>query len=540
VPNEFRSLVARRSDGATPIWSQTVPERIGEAIYGDLVPIAAAAGTHLAVETIDSSNGQGRAYVFTSRGGRVFATQPLRTVGSGQGMLSALDVNGDRSDDIMFHLASVLHVYSGVDGSILARGLSSYPHMPVGVAGSADPVSVITASANIPVEGVSFPTHEGMMFPRRIESHWATSASAFPAGSFYPCYGAVVQCPDGLRFASSISTTPRFVMLNAATGAVIHDFMLSNGRTYPNEMALRAAVSVPGLLGNVSASRAIDGTRPAFVVGSTDGHLYAVDACAATPTLVWQMNFRAPVGEAIFADPDGDGSDEIIVSSADGLLHLIDTEAFAAPMYVHEIDPPRVTSEDVDEVRGLTLSATWAEVPGATAYEWALYTALGTAVSQREDASTEPFVRTTERRATWGLGLTSGTRYFFAVRAIGPGGSSSVETLSDGVRFVRETPFVDAATDTGAPDGTTLDIGSSDAPVVTADAAISIDALDATPSDAAVVAPPNSAAESGGCGCRAQGTTPAPRFFAWSLLALVCTGRRRSRNLALMGRKEPL
>jgi hypothetical protein len=305
----------------------------------------------------------------------------------------------------------------------------------------------------------------------------------------------------------------------------VFDVPLAQGRAFESEIELRASVAAPGLLTNVNATPSITGSAtmtPAFVVGSSEGYLYALDACSATPNVRWAMNFRAPVGEAIFADTDADGTDEIVVSSADGFLHGIDTETFPAPSFVNDTDPPRVPAMDVDERVGTSLEAVWAPVMGATAYEWALFTASGSPVSRGVRPEDGPFIRTTNTAAFWNEGLVDGTRYLFAVRAIGAGGVASVETLSDGVRFVRGSTAVDAGSD-ASDDASVTDTG------VASDAGV--------PSDAASMDAANDAggggSSPGGCGCRVPSRSapnaPAAALTALAALAAIATARSRRR-----------
>jgi MYXO-CTERM domain-containing protein len=528
IPAQNTTVNARRADGVSSIFSRTVPDTSSESLFGDVVPLAGPGGQRFAVVATNASDGTSRAYVLSGRGDRLFATPPTRYAGSGLGYLSAYDINGDGRDDFMFEQASVLYLVDGANGAALGRGLSTYPQMNVIVAGRAGATQWITGGAYARVEGIRL-DRDAMMNYVPV-AQWSWSNSTYPAGSPYNCFGAVVQCPDGLRYAQALSTSPRLVVTNATTGAVIFDVALAQGRAFANESELRTAVAAPGLLTNVNATPSITGSSirtPAFVVGSSEGFLYAIDACAPSPNVRWAMNFRAPVGEAIFADTDADGSDEIIVSSADGFLHGIDTELFPAPAFVYEIDPPRVVSMDVDERMGSSLEAMWAAVPGAVAYEWALFTATGSPVSRGARPEDGPFIRTTDTTAFWNEGLVDQTRYFFAVRAIGPGGVASVETLSNGVRFIRANAVTDAGSEAGTEDG-----GSQDATVIDTGAVTDSGVMDrdASATDASATMDSSHDASmgsmSGGCGCRVTAPThgPSRKTAQYSVLAMVALG----------------
>jgi MYXO-CTERM domain-containing protein len=273
-----------------------------------------------------------------------------------------------------------------------------------------------------------------------------------------------------------------------------------------------------GALGDVTAVASLTGVggTSAFLVGGSDGYLYAIDACSTAPTLLWSLDFRAPVGQAVFADYDGDGDEEIVVDAADGFVYGVDTERFPAPTWVFDTDPRNgITDADVDEVRGTLLGAAWADVPGATGYEWALFTAGGTAITRRTGDPGNPFIPVAATSTTVTVdstdGLVNGTRYFFAVRAIGPGGSSA-EALSDGVLYT-ETH--------GGPEPDAGDAGGS---VDAADSAAPMDASDAGGVDAG-------GGPGSGCACRtaAQGSgrDATHRVFAFLVLAVVIGLRRR-------------
>ena len=180
------------------------------------------------------------------------------------------------------------------------------------------------------------------------------------------------------------------------------------------------------------------------VIGSSDGWLYAVDPCAGT--LDFAVPFGAPVGATAFADTDGDGNDELMVSVADGYLYGLKNAPLGGPGVVRDLDPQTASGDDVDEVITRdTLSASWDPVPGATSYEVAIAHADGGYVFyppwQPVDATS--FTRT-------GLVLEDGALYVVSVRAVSAAGRSP-DILSDGVLVHRlADPAVDAGV--GAPD----------------------------------------------------------------------------------------
>jgi len=239
---------------------------------------------------------------------------------------------------------------------------------------------------------------------------------------------------------------------NAATGALVREVVLAEGNLYGTVDDAVADGKRPGFLGNVTIKEDLTGLNDTgAVVGSSDGYLYAVEPC--TGSLLWSMNFRFPVGEAIFADTDDDGIDEIVVTVADGYLYGVDREMFPAPGWVHDTDPPSgVTDEDVDSIETQdTLYAAWEPVPLATSYEYGILTASGNFITVPNFINVGPDISV----ESTGLGLMLGGRYYFAVRAIGPGGSSS-EAVSDGVTIVDETDptiTINSFPDPFSPDG---------------------------------------------------------------------------------------
>jgi hypothetical protein len=298
--------------------------------------------------------------------------------------------------------------------------------------------------------------------PYQFTSRWMSW------GGLIHCGGAVVQCPDGLRFSTAGFASANYGIVDVESGATRASGVLAGGRAFATLDAARAVGANVGVLGHVTATRALDGTTPAFLVGSTDGYLYAIDACAPALSVLWAMDFDAPVGEAVFADTDGDGEDEIVVEAADGFLYGIDTERAASPAWVYDTDPAAgFPDTDVDEVHGRELHALWSEVPGATGYEWALFTVRGDPVTERPGDPRNPFIPAGpgERRAVVRDRLVSGSRYVFAVRALTAQGTSA-ETVSDGVRiFFDEVPpdaGVDGGAETGRLDGGHMDAGTSE------------------------------------------------------------------------------
>jgi len=216
------------------------------------------------------------------------------------------------------------------------------------------------------------------------------------------------------------------------------------------------------------------------MVGSGDGWLYAYQPCTGTLEFVYRIG--APVGSPIFADTNGDGNDEILVSAADGYLYALRDLAIASPGYVWDTDPDHgITDRDVNAITTRDhLSARWRDVPGAVSYEVTVVNLDGDYLTDPAWTDVGNVVETT----LTGLPLEDGSAYRFSVRAVGSEGRS-VDTVSDGV--VVRFPI----------------------------------AGDAGPGDAGPSSTP-----SGGCGCRA-GVDARDLLGALLLLCVVLAGLRR-------------
>jgi MYXO-CTERM domain-containing protein len=503
VATQGDGIEGRRPDGTTTVFRvPTLSTR--QAFNGDVVPLRSTSGsTRYAAPIVDRSNGEGTV-VAVADGAVAWLSAPIVVAGSGFGYLGVDDSDGDGRDDALISMQSQLRLLSGATGALLASGLPIYAIGPVNVRGRAGAVTIIGSGSYSPPSGAVIPRP-----PTAITSVWS-----LPAGTRSTrILGAVVQCPSGLVFADVDYGGAHLLMASAETGALRGDLVLAGGRLFANDAALAATNVNSGLLGNVTATAHLWGDQPAFLVGGTDGYLYAVDPCAAAPRLLWALNLRSSVGEAIFADTDGDHEDELLVEAADGFLYGIDTERFPAPAFVNDIDPAGSGTDDVDETRGSGLAVAWAAVPGATLYEWAVFTVGGTAISRSPTDPANPFttVDAATRSVSFGAGLTTNRRYFFAVRAIGPSGTST-EVTSDGTLFVRAVAALP-------------DAGFVDASVATADVP-----PDVRPTDSGPLPLPQ------GCGCRVGSTRRANGIDAFAfLVGLALIGRRR--RTALLPRR---
>jgi MYXO-CTERM domain-containing protein len=516
--DSLHAIEARRGDGTSVIWHTDVTSPTSlEQLLPDVVSLAGTTGgTRFIVSTSDNGLGQRRAYGLSTTGMQLFVTDPVMYTSGGG--LSVLDVDGDGRDDALLPMGP-LRAVSGASGAMLATPgpwAAGVAIVTRGLPGAGTMDFVFSGGGSGAAAGYAI-TATGSSPAYAFSQRWTLPDSARPQVN---CRGAIVQCADGARFATVQFSTAHFVAADVATGTIRLDTYLAGGALYASDADAAAAGALIGVLGNVTGTATLDAAQPAFLVGSTDGHLYALDACSTTPRLLWALDFRSPVGEAIFTDTDGDGEDEIVVSVADGYLYGIDTLRFEAPAWVREVDPAGADPDaDVDDYVGSALTVRWAEVTGTTGYDYALFTAGGTPVTRNPSAPSDPFIRVgaTVTSAEVLDGLTDGARYYFAVRAVGPAGSS-VEALSDGVTFHRQSIGDAGVQDTGV----TSDVVSQDAGLdARADAAGDGAAHDA-----------GGAGSEGNCACTAAGATGTSRWWGWIAVAGLALARRRRRTMA--------
>jgi len=328
------------------------------------------------------------------------------------------DWNGDGRDDVLVAVNSA-RVYSGPTGAVLADsgGFLAY-FMPL--------------LADVSSDGVPEVTLQGGLYGARTMAHdLEATLWQGPEDRPYP-YGALATCPGSSKLVEgSLASTARLSIttMGGATGGARSTLVLAEGHAFPDEAAAEASGARLGQLGDVavSANLAGDGS-PTALVGSTDGFLYAVEAC--TGALRWSHRFEAPVGAPILSDTDGDGLEDIVVSVGDGYLYGLRHEQLPAPGFVWDVDLEHgLDMDDLDEIETAgSLHAIWSPVAGATSYELAVVGAAGTYLTTPAwiDVGANTSVSIGE------LPLENGAKYYVGVRAIGPAGRSP-DRPSDGV-----------------------------------------------------------------------------------------------------------
>lgn len=264
--------------------------------------------------------------------------------------------------------------------------------------------------------------------------------------------GSVASCQDGPVLVQGHYRSPVIERRDAATGRLLTSLVLAGGEAFATVDEAVAAGAAPGFLSSVAtAPNDLGDAGPVSVVGSTDGFIYLVGSCEGLLRHAVEIGYS--VGEPILADVDGDDLDEIIATAADGYLYGIDQEVIPPPSRVFDTDGTFVAMTDADDLDEIetrdTLWANWSDVPGATSYEVAILTSADTYVT---DPAFQDVGSITQAEIG-GLGLMDGGRYHFAVRAVGPAGSS-VEAFSDGVlvRHPLGAGGADAAIDAGGHD----------------------------------------------------------------------------------------
>jgi len=385
--------------------------------------------------------------------------------------------NADGLDDV-YHQTGATRVISGADGTELVHSspgadyfqpilsnLDGDPRDEVTLQGGAAPASVLDDGLKATL--------------------WQSADNDRP----FP-YGSLVTCPDGAKLlVEGSQRNParlKTVTLSGSAVGTVKTVVLAGGQAYPDETRALSEGKMLSQLGSVAAHADLRGVgQPVVVAGSGDGWLYAYQPCTATLEFVYRVG--SPVGSPTFADTDGDGNDEILVSAGDGYLYDLSDLAIASPGYVWDTDPDRgITDRDVNTITTRDhLSARWRDVPGALSYEIAIVTLQGEYVTDPMWVDVGNVVETTATN----LPLTDGGVYRFAVRAVGSEGRS-VDQVSDGV-VVRFPAAGDAGP--GADAGT-------------------------------------GAATTGGCGCDAQSGSGGPAGTTSLLVLVLWAGvLRRSR-----------
>jgi hypothetical protein len=408
---------------------------------------------------------------------------------------SVADWNGDGVADVISVLNSTQAI-SGASGQTLLDGGTFLAYG----------VPILRDVNN---DGILDATLQGGHYPSRTLQHDLTTASWVGADTQpYPT-GAIADCADAPLLLEGTDLYPSRVYTTPVTGASagMQTFsVLAGGKQFPDEPTATAAGAYLGQLSDLAIATNLTGSgKPAAVVGSSDGWLYALDACSGT--LLYSLELGESVCGAIFGDTNADGREEILVSTSGGYLYDIQNQALGSCGPVLDVDPPHgIVDKEVSQiVTQSTLFGAWEAVENAQSYQVAV-------THDPEGIISDPpwqDVGNTTSGAVSGLPLVVGQTYLFAVRAVGPQGNS-VDALSAGATVVAAGRSSDAGMPIGGSGGAAP--GGSVGPAPTA----------ATPSASA------------GCGCGTIGTASLGSPFEIGLClgaALLAKGRRgRRRN----------
>jgi len=236
--------------------------------------------------------------------------------------------------------------------------------------------------------------------------------------------GARVLCGAATRFVTPSVLSPMLRAFDGATGALVAERALAGGTVYSSVALAIMANKNPGVLSNASSVAQLGSGNGAVLVGSSDGYLYAVDAC--TLDLRWSKFLGGSVSEPIVGDTDGDAGDEIVVSVADGTIVNIDVPALFPTTQISFVGSKNGQGPIVVSPKeNVTIS--FDQVAGATSYEYAL-------VGPENEALWSPVFRElTGNQVTVNLeGALAARPYRIAVRAKGPAGTSP-EAFSENI-----------------------------------------------------------------------------------------------------------
>ncbi len=250
--------------------------------------------------------------------------------------------------------------------------------------------------------------------------------------------GTRVNCATGAEFVTPAVQSPWIRWYDGKTGASTGTKVAAGGSLFDSIEAATTAGKTPGEVTDISSVKDLAGKGAAILFGSTDGFLYAVDAC--TKALAWSIDLGAPVGSPVVANQDDDVDDEVLVTTTNGFVHVLDVPRCGG---VDAIALSGLTANKL--TAGATLAISWAATPGATKYD------VGLVNSDNLPVWSPPFRETTTTTFTFNTdGLLANRVYRVVVRPISQVGACA-ETFSS------EFAVSDDAPPTGALSATYAD-----------------------------------------------------------------------------------
>jgi DNA-binding beta-propeller fold protein YncE len=274
-------------------------------------------------------------------------------------------------------------------------------------------------------------------------------------------YGALAPGRTGTwRIAAVPAGSAEVTAYLATDGGAFWTGAYAGGAVYASTAEAIAEGAAPGALSNIAAAADLAGDGlAAFVAGSTDGWVYAF--AADDGALLWAAPLHEAAGEPIVARVAGDAGVQVVVPTADGLLHVIDAATLVPPGPVLDADGAAWPASEADEVDvtydATTVAAAWPPVDGADGYLVAVATGDGILV--------RPWALDVEPRlVARDLRLQPGTPYRTVVRAAVGGRGASPEASSDGFTVVDDDPpsaAVDATPGRVLPDADGVDDASA-------------------------------------------------------------------------------
>jgi hypothetical protein len=486
------ALSALRGDSSL-VWNAPLT---GKGVTNDALPGSpdVSGVPAVLVQSVDQQSQVTTRSFSGSTGAQTWASSPVAPQW-GTTAFSTADWNGDGTLDVLTILNS-MEAISGTNGSTIT---SSADFLGYG----------LPLIKDVNADGVLDVTVQGGFYPARTLQHDLTTATWVGANTEpYPA-GAIAECSDGLQLVEGSTLFPARLYLTKVAGATpgTSSFVvLAGGKQYPDETTATAAGSYIAQLSDLSLATNLTGTgHPTAVVGSSDGWLYAVDACSGT------IQFTMPLNEsicgAVFGDTDADGHDEIIVGTSGGFLYDIQQQELPSCGPVRDVDPPHgIPDQQVAQiVTQATLFGAWTAVDGAAGYEVAVTHDPEGIVSSPpwQDVGNVTAAQVSD------LPLVAGQTYHFAVRAVGPQGRS-VDSVSPGVTVM------DTTVHTGSSSG------GSDAGAVSGSSG--------GPPNQATGGGSNSTGGGGGGGCAMTGSSQPPFFlFVAAGVGLIAFRRRGAR-----------